>query len=235
MRQEMEQKMLLQLHEQYAVNNNAYMGSVIPLIVAMLGVFYAYGVVYVNSTLQYAQNYESLYKDGTYALDVLIFVTSISVCVMAVLFLICLKRGSVQRKEQFIIYAIRYRYFEELRCKKDGLPYGDSIFPEGYDPFGKGLCGFVQGPYNLLMNVFVVSAAVIIILTILKITMNIDGIYCAETIIVMVLSALSCVIGVICCICVFKEKYEEYKNTEKAYAYCRPRHVKKHICCLLLR
>lgn len=47
--EEMQQELEKQLHEQYAINNNANLGSIIVLLTALIAVFGAYGYIYLHS------------------------------------------------------------------------------------------------------------------------------------------------------------------------------------------
>ena len=46
-----------QLHEQYAINNNAHLSSVISLMVAMLAVFYGFGYMFVYSSIYFSSDF----------------------------------------------------------------------------------------------------------------------------------------------------------------------------------
>ena len=47
--EEMQQELEKQLHEQYAINNNANLGNIIVLLTALIAVFGAYGYIYLHS------------------------------------------------------------------------------------------------------------------------------------------------------------------------------------------
>lgn len=146
---EMHQKMELQLHQQYAENNNANLGSIITLIVTLLAVFYGYGYVYLHSTLEFSDGFDFLCECECkhFTLDALLFTASAVYVVLGIIYYICFSQGLHQRMEQFITFAIRAKYYK--KTKTDVAPDGDSfpeslmdpsyheIFPKGYHPFKK--------------------------------------------------------------------------------------------------
>lgn len=151
-RRAMRQEMELQLHEQYAQNNNANLGSIITLIVTLLAVFYGYGYVYLNSSLTFSDDFgQFLDKNDNYTLDALLFTAMAVYVVLGIIYYICYGQGLRQRMEQFVTFAIRTKYYRKLqraekpRQASQDFPeslmddsYGD-IFPSGYHPFKK--CG----------------------------------------------------------------------------------------------
>lgn len=133
--EDMKQKMLLQLHEQYAQNNNANLSSVIGLITAGIAILGFYGYVFVFSSLEFADNLGKLQYNGTYTIDALVFMTMAVFIVVGILQYICMYQGCHQRYEQFITHAIRCKYeLFHINQEKEK----DRIFPKNYHPFGKG-------------------------------------------------------------------------------------------------
>lgn len=63
-----------QLHEQYAINNNSNLSSVITLLVTMFAVFGGYGYVYLNSNLDFYGDF-TLITNSTYTFDALLITT----------------------------------------------------------------------------------------------------------------------------------------------------------------
>jgi hypothetical protein len=90
------EKLELQLHEQYAINNNANLSSVIGLITATIVVVGFYGYLYVRSSLEYSNNF-ILYKDGIYTMDALLLIASATTVILAILQYICMYQGSHQK------------------------------------------------------------------------------------------------------------------------------------------
>lgn len=178
----MQQEMELQLHEQYAINNNANLSSAITIIVTLLAVFYAYGYVFLNSCPSFCWKGCWINKEG-YSAIAFFFVTLAVFFVLSVLSYICIKQGVKQRYDQFIIYAIRRKYY--TNCKYDLYKevYDD---PQYYSPFNKlskckchstrnnckstvrdGL-RLVQGQFGEFVKIFTASSLIIMFLSIMK-------------------------------------------------------------------
>lgn len=147
----MHNKLLSQLHEQYAVNNNANLSTIISLLVALIAVIGCFGYVYVHTDCDFSGNLGILVKcNETFYLETLLLAYIASVGVLAILVCLCAYQGVAQRKEQFIIHAIREKYFGENYLKDLG------IFPEGYSPCGKKGLEVVQGLYGELIKIFII-------------------------------------------------------------------------------
>ena len=145
----MQDELLKQLHEQYAVNNNANLGTIVTLVVAVIAVIGYFGYVYVHTGVDFSKDFGCLIAEEVndvkvYYLDALLLIYLASVLVIAILIRLCIYQGVAQRKEQFIIHSIRCKYF------KDGLNKEDYIFPEGYTPYKKEGLQIVQGLYGEL-------------------------------------------------------------------------------------
>lgn len=163
---DMQHEMELQLHEQYAINNNAYVSCTLAFIGSVMAVLGAFGYVYLFSSQETATSFGGLVKHGNvYTIDALMLTADAAIIVLAVLFLFCLDRGAYQRKEQFIIHAIRCKYFDEFNG--DG---GEKIkiFPSSYTPFYKSWIGFVQGVFGFMLKVITAVTCVIVALTAIK-------------------------------------------------------------------
>lgn len=154
---EMQQEMELQLHEQYAINNNANLSSVITLLAALFAVFCAYGWVYVNKVCLLAHVFAAV-----------CFVLSLMYC-------ICLCVGVGQRRDQFIIDAIRKKYNSDKikKCRsKDGVIYAsleNGLFPMGYTPFAKTTWNTIPGVFGVVTKAIVAAFVLLSIVTALKI------------------------------------------------------------------
>ena len=215
---EMQQEMELQLHEQYAINNNAYVSSTLTFIVGVMAVLSAFGYVYLHSSLKSATNLGTLAQGDSYTIDALLLTADAAILVLAILFLFCLDRGAYQRKEQFIIYAIRCKYFRELNGDEAAGKKIKKIFPKEYTPFNKSKCKFVQGVFGFMMPVFVVIAIIIVVMTGAKIR----SCFTLTTILATISVAFVMVIG-FCCWNKWKQKFDEYKELEeKEYAEYKP-------------
>lgn len=192
-REEMQQEMELQLHEQYAQNNNANLGSIITLIVTLLAVFYGYGYVYLHSTLEFSEGFVKMYEDGYYTLDALVLTTMAVYVVLGIIYYICYYQGLHQRLEPFITFAIRAKYYRKNKSNfldNDGFPEAlmddsyNEVFPCGYHPFKtqkQKLSSFnkcckndlVQGLFGKLLKVVRIVAILVLITFLVKIIANI--------------------------------------------------------------
>lgn len=128
---EMQKRLESQLHEQYAVNNNAnntnYIALLTPLFMAFTG--YAY-VLY---------NYMTTYLP--YGDIIMIYTTIAVLIVLLILHAVALEIGASQRSNQFVIDKIRRKAYNTA-------DESDRIFPKGYISSGKNYFTFVQGIYN---------------------------------------------------------------------------------------
>lgn len=149
----------LQLHEQYATNNNAYLGSIVVLLTALVVVFAGYGYVYLRTSLTMTTNFGVMLSGDALTLDALLLTTLAVVGVIAICYVICAYQGCAQRKEQFIIDAIRRKYYGE----DINDPF--HLFPQDYSPWGKEGHQIFQGLYGLLMKLCYFAAAAVILAT----------------------------------------------------------------------
>lgn len=149
----MQDELLKQLHEQYAVNNNANLGTIVTLVVAVIAVIGYFGYVYVHTGVNFSDDFGNLIAGevngvNVYYLDALLLIYLASVLVIAILIRLCIYQGVAQRKEQFITDAIRRKCFENAINKNA------HIFPKGYHPYYKEGMDIVQGLYGELVKIF---------------------------------------------------------------------------------
>ncbi len=123
-------EMEMQLHEQFATNYSSGFSSTVALFCTLLAVLYGYGHIFLHSSLTFTQALEGLYTDGIYALDALIFAGIAATIVLFIMKYICVYQGISQRMEQFIIYAIRSKYYGERPIDLE-----PRIYPSTYHPF----------------------------------------------------------------------------------------------------
>lgn len=119
------------LHEQYAINNNSNSDILISLISALLISFTGYGYVLYQYCIGECDNVRLINLAAIMVMSVMVLLNCISV-----------NLGSGQRMEQFITIAIRKKAYGSNTDKYK------EIFPDGYHPFNKDFCSFVQGIYN---------------------------------------------------------------------------------------
>lgn len=151
-------KIYLQLHEQYAINNNANLSTIMALVIALIGVIGYYGYVYINTEAVF-KNWAIYYnvQDGTYYLDALILIYIASVSILAILFCLCTYQGVAQRKEQFIVYDIRKKYLtDENETDENVIDEGKIHLPDSYHPYKKTGLSIIQGLYGELVKVFII-------------------------------------------------------------------------------
>ena len=143
-----------------------------------------------------------------------------SILILGILFCICTYQGIAQRKEQFIIYAIREKYFKDKEKEdkeKDKEEY-KNILPDGYQPFDKKGLEVIQGLYGELVKIFFGVAIILTILTIWKICFA-----CLCNCIVLFAMLFCCTLFCICCYyyckqqCSYMDRQLEY--TQKKITY----------------
>lgn len=138
---EMQQELESQLHEQYAINNNSNLSSIITLFVTMLAVLGAYGHIFIHSS--YVFGFDIMFKSSNYTLDALLIVAMASLIIITIMKHICLYQGFHQRYEQFVTYAIRFKYYKQ---KPENIR--PRLFPDNYSPFYKNDKDIPQGLYG---------------------------------------------------------------------------------------
>lgn len=121
----------VQLHEQYAVNNNANNTSYIALITPLFMAFTGYAYVLYNYMTTYLPCGE----------EVMIYTTMAVLVVLLILHAVALEIGASQRSNQLVIDKIRVKKY---KTKEEYY----KVFPKGYNSFGKNYFTFVQGIYN---------------------------------------------------------------------------------------
>lgn len=156
-------KILLQLHEQYAINNNSNLSSVVSLVVGLLVAFTGYGYVFLHTENRFFEGnqFMTMVCDSV-GYEMLIVTTVVALAVVLLIFHICLHQGNAQRLEQFIIYAIR----DEFGFHADNYP-----LPKEYHPYNKKgfpSMEYVQGLFGELTKVSMLAAVMLILLTAMK-------------------------------------------------------------------
>lgn len=163
----MQQELERQLHEQYAINNNAKVSSFVSFIVALFALFGFYGYMYANTTVDFSKNGEFVVGTNQYTLDVF-FLMSFVVCgILFFLTLLSLQLGYSQRRDQIIIHRIR-----EFSYKNADHSMTE-IFGNQYNPRGKSRSEFIVGYFNLFYWLFLCGQGFVFITSIIKIGLNI--------------------------------------------------------------
>lgn len=228
------------LHEQYAINNNSNLGSIITLITTLLGVIGVFGYMFIHTTLEFAVDWGGFYiKDKTYTLDVLLFAAFASYFILVIIFYLSAYLGTNQRKEQFITYSIRISHYTKEKAIEDY----ENIFPKDYHPYNKNKSDFIQGLYGKICCIIKILFLIITILTFLKIACNICKHHdygCASycTIILIHLFIASVILSLISFYCTIERMYDSYKGREDEFRNKRwgLKHEKekeqKRNCCI---
>lgn len=153
-----------QLHQQYAINNNANVGSFVTFLAALLALFGIFGYAYVFSSNEFSLN-GKLIKDDIMALDVFLLFSIIVIGMLFFLSLISLQLGYSSRSNQIIIDRIRERYFKKNK---------QIIFGNSYSPKDKTWGSFIQDYFNLFFWLFFFGQVLLISISSLKIFQNIN-------------------------------------------------------------
>ena len=175
----MQEEMELQLHQQYAENNNAYFGSIVAFIGVLLGVIAAYGYVYIRTSLYFSKDFGSMVDCfDNYTMDALILTSIAAMLVVLICHHICVERGVAQRKEQFIIDSIRRHYYG------DTLNKDRKWLPNTYHPYEKESGEIIQGLYNLFRRILYWTNWIIFITVMLKVGASFNN-HCLQFMLVL--------------------------------------------------
>lgn len=203
-----------QLHEQYAINNNSNLSSVITLLVAMFAVFGAYGYVYLhsNSEFDYSDIW-CLYKNGSYTLTALVLTALVTIIILGIMFHICLYQGVNQRLEQFVTFAIRYKLYFNKKLGENNdnieeLLNKIEIFPKNYHPFNKKCFEIVQGLFGEFLKIILIISFIILASLFLKFKYNAWCYFIISSVILGVLYFIDCH----CVLKKYKKREWEYKE-----------------------
>ena len=96
----------IQLHEQYADNNNSYLGHIVTLVAGLFAVIAFYGNVFMD-----ASHYFEKIEDYSYSLGDLCIVAVCAYIALGIMAYLCIYLGMHQRHEQFVVWAIRNKYY----------------------------------------------------------------------------------------------------------------------------
>lgn len=208
-----------QLHEQYAINNNDRMSSMITLIVSLIVVLGGYGYMFLHTKMETAIDFgrfsiDTGYEWNMYTIESLLLTASVCFFVIWVIQRFCIYQGTYQRKEQFIVDKIRKRY---------SFPTAE-VLPNGYCFVGKKYSNFVQGIYGELLIVFDLIYFGILLFTMFKVfSMNLQWTFVTKDIFV---------VFVIVAFLSFLEtnlfkliKYKKYQTMEKEYLNVQDKNV----------
>lgn len=226
---ETKHELLKQLHEQYAINNNNNLSVIISFIAALIVVIGFFAYVYVSSISVFAPHDRPLFYNEVFYADALLLAYIASTLVLAILVYICYYQGAAQRKEQFIVYAIRRLYLGENHLvegvkEEDNGKY-NKIFPEDYHPYKEGFLKIVQGLYGEFIKIFILVFIVITVAVLFKFLpiLTLGGI----TIIITCLLILLCFVFCIKVYCSYYKTKEEYITL-----YSKAMNENEKECCI---
>lgn len=201
----MQQQLELHLHEQYALNNNSTLASMLTLFVSMLAVIYGYGYVFLNSVDRLEG--VAMKVDGSYSWYALLFTNAAATLVLTAISYICVISGYKGRMEQFITHAIRKKYYPDVGF--------DAIFPNGYNPYKSGWFNAIQGPYDMFLVILSFLVAVMNIATIFRGCHTQVGAEVWWCILSLLFYALICFLAILKCYNKFMIRKAEYEIKEK--------------------
>lgn len=232
-----------QLHEQYAINNNSNLGSIIAILTTLVSVIGVYGYIFVHSTLDFAKdwgNFLHYHNDSKlFALDVLFFSAIASHFILVLLYFLSAYLGTNQRKEQFITFAIRDQYY------KENYENYTNIFPKNYHPFNKDKSNFIQGLYGEICRALKILFCLISLATLCKLISHFLK-YCKEgnsicfTNISMMVFIISFILSRVFFCYIRSNFYKDYNRRQDEYKG-KPCHDRiesekennsKEVCCI---
>ena len=163
-------ELLSQLHEQYAVNNNANLSSMVTLIVGVIAVIGYYGYVFVHTVEDFGCGNELFMQGEHFTMTTLLLTYLSATCILAILMRLCIYQGIAQRKEQIIIENIRKHYDTSNDFK--------NIFPESYTARDKDKSNVIQGLFGEFVKTFRMIIIGLTIITVIRAALALFSIYC---------------------------------------------------------
>ncbi len=151
-----------QLHEQYANNNNSYLGHIVTLVVGLFAVIGLYGNAYIKTSLN---------GDGSeYSFSDLCIIAAFAYIALGIMAYLCIYLGMHQRHEQFVVWAIRKNFY--------GNKYNDpKIFYYNYIPFVDNPFALIKGLYGEFVKIISFVTLCITISLLVKLAFCIYDIY----------------------------------------------------------
>ena len=140
---ETKDKILENLHTQFAENQNHHQSLFVQFLVALLALFAGFGFVYTHTKpdIAYNQTYVEISENLIYFSNIILLSTAVIVSsVLALLNLILLNQGYGFRRDQYLNMIIRK---DKLQKKYD------DIFKGLYNPNDKGFFDFLPNFYTI--------------------------------------------------------------------------------------
>ena len=155
----MEETIYSQLHEQFAINDNAKNNNFITFLIAIFALFGVYGYVFVHTYLGAKNN---LFQDGLviHINDVEYFHPSVFAAITCATLLIFMFLSILVL---FLGYSTRRDHIVIARIREKILNKGQSIFDKSlYNPYNKGFSGFIPDYYNIFFWAFFVIKLILV-------------------------------------------------------------------------
>ena len=219
-KKKVQEQIELQLHQQYAENNNAYFSSIVVLLAAILSALSAFGYIYIRTVLLFSNDFVFICEKNQYTLDAMLLIAMASLLILSICYIVCCYQGVAQRKEQFMIDSIRRRYYGKE------FPKGsDKVFYNDYHPYNKKNENIVQGLYGLFCTILLWCGVAILLLTIIKYVAailfwlnNREKIeFSYSGLVTTVLFVLSCIILYVICIGFHYSQILKYQEVQKEF------------------
>jgi len=137
---------------------------------------------------------------------------------LIIIFYLSAYLGTSQRKEQFITYAIRRKYYEQSGENNDY----NKIFPSNYHPFKKTKSEFIQGLYGEICCILKILFWLITIPTIIKLVSNFykyneNGVVSYSALSVILLFTIFFILSLVSFCCINERLYHSYQKRENEF------------------
>jgi len=150
-----------QLHQQFAENDNNRIGTFLSFIAGLITLLGVYGYVFANISTD-TNTDTNCCNVVTFSIQVFLLLSFVTLGILCFFSILALNLGYSSRRDQFIIYRIRLKRYNNDKKEME------KIFGGIYSPFGKGCCDFIPGFYNIFYWLFFVTEIFIGIITFIK-------------------------------------------------------------------
>jgi len=206
-----------QLHEQYAVNNNSYLGHIVSLVGGLFAVLGLYGNVFIKSNLLFekADGYE-------YTMGDLFIAAAFAYIALGIMAYLCIYLGMHQRHEHFVVWAIRKKFY--------GKDYVDKpkIYYEDYIPFVKKPFAIIKELYGEFVKIISLVTLCILVSLIIKVGLSIhNNGFCCEVAEYYSVPIVVHIIAYFICLFRFWRGKEKYRRLAEEYEEVCPAEAEK--------
>lgn len=158
------EQILLQLHEQFSINQNDTFGRYNTMFIALFALFGFYGVAFGLAT--------GRLKIGEYevSLDLFFILTVVLSVVLSFLFCILIYMGYQHRRDQLLNTKIRDYFFETQKKEEPKLHFTFNDFFKHYQGTNKGPFNYL--PDNIILNLSFVGLFKLLLLVAVIIAPN---------------------------------------------------------------